>query len=166
MNTIISKRPTTIEFVEWERDDVQHKLTPIRSVTIFGGAGITDPRALVVPEGVCTYVSDDALEFLMSIPKFKRHIEKGIFRVVKGKKVDSDEANEIASSGKMIDNDEIPARPMTQEKLENDGAVVNEDGSIDISKGGAKAPEKDIRRIQEIQRREKAQNRSKSRGKK
>ena len=47
MNTVISKRPTTIEFVEWDIDDVQHKMTPIRSVTIFGGAGVTDPRALM-----------------------------------------------------------------------------------------------------------------------
>lgn len=156
MNTVISKRPTTIEFVDWERDDVQHKLTPIRSVTIFGGAGVTDPRALVVPEGVATYISDEALAWLEKLPKFKRHIEKGIFRVIKGKKVDPEAANEIADSGKMASNSDIPARPMTSEQLEKDGAVINEDGSIDISKGGAKAPDKQQRHIQENQRREKA----------
>ena len=83
MNTVISKRPTTIEFVEWDIDDVQHKMTPIRSVTIFGGAGVTDPRALIVPEGVATYISDEALAWLETLPKFKRNIDKGIFRVIK-----------------------------------------------------------------------------------
>lgn len=161
MNTIISKRPTTIEFVEWDRDDVQHKLTPIRSVTVFGGAGVTNPRALITPEGVCTYVSDEALKFLEGLPKFKRHVDKGIFRVVKGKKVDPEAANEIASSGKMIDDKDIPARPLTEEQLKKDGAVINEDGSVDISKGGAKAPEKEQRHIQENQRREKANARNK-----
>lgn len=161
MNTVISKRPTTIEFVDWERDDVQHKLTPLRSVTIFGGAGVTDPRALVIPEGVCTYISDEALAWLETLPKFKRHIEKGIFRVVKGKKIDPEAANEIADSGKMADNRDIPARPMTSEQLEKDGAVINEDGSIDISKGGAKAIDKQQRHIQENQRREKANARNK-----
>ena len=161
MNTVISKRPTTIEFVEWDIDDVQHKMTPIRSVTIFGGAGMTDPRALIVPEGVATYISDEALAWLETLPKFKRHIDKGIFRVVKGKKIDSEAANEIASSGKMIDNNDIPARPLNEEQLKKDGAVINEDGSIDISKGGAKAPDKQQRHIQENQRREKANNRSK-----
>lgn len=160
MNTVISKRPTTIEFVDWERDDVQHKLTPIRSITIFGGAGVTDPRALIVPEGVATYISDDALAWLETLTKFKRHIEKGIFRVIKGKKVDPEAANEIADSGKMADNKDIPARPMTSEQLEKDGAVINEDGSIDISKGGSKVPEKQQRHIQENQRREKAGKRN------
>ena len=161
MNTVISKRPTTIEFVEWDVDDVQHKMTPIRSVTIFGGAGVTDPRALIVPEGVATYISDEALAWLETLPKFKRHIDKGIFRVIKGKKIDSEAANEIASSGKMIDNNDIPARPLNEEQLKKDGAVINEDGSIDISKGGAKVPDKQQRHIQENQRREKANSRSK-----
>ena len=161
MNTVISKRPTTIEFVEWDIDDVQHKVTPIRSVTIFGGAGVTDPRALIVPEGVATYISDEALAWLETLPKFKRHIEKGIFRVIKGKKIDSEAANEIASSGKMIDNKDIPARPLIEEELKKDGAVINEDGSIDISKGGAKVPDKQQRHIQENKRRENANSRSK-----
>ena len=160
MNTVISKRPTTIEFVEWDVDDVQHKMTPIRSVTIFGGAGVTDPRALIVPEGVATYISDEALAWLETLPKFKRHIDKGIFRVIKGKKIDSEAANEIASSGKMIDNNDIPARPLNEEQLKKDGAVINDDGSIDISKGGAKVPDKQQRHIQENQRREKAGKRN------
>ena len=161
MNTVISKRPTTIEFVERDIDDVQHKVTTIRSVTILGGAGVTDPRALIVPEGVATYISDEALAWLETLPKFKRHIEKGIFRVIKGKKIDSEAANEIASSGKMIDNKDIPARPLNEEELKKDGAVINEDGSIDISKGGAKVPDKQQRHIQENKRREKANSRSK-----
>ena len=160
MNTVISKRPTTIEFVEWDIDDVQHKMTPIRSVTIFGGAGVTDPRALIVPEGVATYISDEALAWLETLPKFKRHIDRGIFRVIKGKKIDSEAANEIASSGKMIDNKDIPARPLNEEQLKKDGAVINEDGSIDISRGGSKVPDKQQRHIQENQRREKASKRN------
>ena len=160
MNTVISKRPTTIEFVKWDIDDVQHKMTPIRSVTIFGGAGVTDPRALIIPEGVATYISDEALAWLETLPKFKRHVDKGFFRVVKGKKIDAEAANEIAESGKMIDNKDIPARPLNEEQLKKDGAVVNEDGSIDISKGGAKAPDEQQRHIQDNQRREKANARN------
>ena len=59
----------------------------------------------------------------------------------------------------MADNKDIPARPLNEEQLKKDGAVINEDGSIDISKGGAKAPDKQQRHIQENQRREKANTR-------
>ena len=61
----------------------------------------------------------------------------------------------------MCSSDLIPARPLNEEQLKKDGAVVNEDGSIDISKGGAKAPEKEQRHIHENQRREKANARNK-----
>ena len=60
----------------------------------------------------------------------------------------------------MIDNKDIPARPLNEEQLKKDGAVINEDGSIDISEGGSKVPDKQQRHIQENQRREKAGKRN------
>lgn len=140
MNTIISKRTNNIEIVEYRMDAAAHRLTPIRSVTIFGGAGIMDPKSFVTPEGVATEVTDDALEWLMKQPKFTNGIKAGIFLVFDHREKKTIDVDEVASSGRMEDNDKIPGRPLTPDKLEKDGAVINSDGSVDITKGGKDAP--------------------------
>lgn len=140
MNTIISKRTNNIEIAEYRIDPVAHQQIPVRSVTILGGAGILDPKTLVTPEGVATEISDEALAWLERQPKFQRGVKAGIFRVMRGVKARDVDADEIASSGAMEDNDKIPGRPLTVDQLKKQGAVVNEDGSIDITKGGKDAP--------------------------
>lgn len=140
MNTIISKRTNNIEIAEYRIDTVAHQQIPVRSVTILGGAGILDPKTLVTPEGVATEISDEALEWLERQPKFQRGVKAGIFRVIRGSRARDVDADEIASSGLMEDNDKIPGRPLTVDQLKKEGAVVNSDGSIDVTKGGKDAP--------------------------
>ena len=142
MNTIISKRVNNIEIKEYRMDAIAHQLTPVRSVTIFGGAGILNPNTLSTPEGVATEVSDEALDWLMRQPKFLKGVKARVFRVIKGARSRDVDADEEASSGKMEDNDKSPGRPLTVDQLKKDGAVVNSDGSIDVSKGGKDAPSK------------------------
>lgn len=138
MKTIISKRPTAFVYTKWA-DNKDGTIAVEYSITIDGGAGVINPRSLLTPEGVATFVDDKTLERLMAIPKFKRDIERGLIRIEASKISDPEKVNSIADSGKMADKRDIPDRPMTPEDLENDGAVVNEDGSVDISDGGKDA---------------------------
>lgn len=158
MNTIISKRTTPIEIIEYVMDKVQHRLTPIRSVTIQGGAHILDPKTLVTPSGVATEVTDEALEWLMKQPKFKKGLDAGVFRVIKGTKARTVDANEIAESGAMVATREIPGRPLTPEDVIKHGGTINDDGSIDITKGGKDTPSKVVMEINEIQRKKDLKN--------
>lgn len=152
MNTIISKRTTNIEITEWDIDETAHRETPVRSVTIFGGAGIMDPKTLVTPEGVATEVSDEALEWLEKQPKFIKGVNAGVFRVIKGAKSRTVDADEVATSGKMISNEEIPGRPLTPQDIEKHGGKINSDGSVDITDGGQDAPDRVMKDIGEIKR--------------
>lgn len=139
MNTIISKRPTSFVYTKWA-DNKDGTLAVEFSITINGGANVINPKSLVTPQGVVTFVDDRTLDKLMSIDKFRRDIERGLIRVEKGEKIsDPEKIDSIADSGKMAKNDEIPSRPLTAEDLERDGAVINEDGSVDISDGGKNA---------------------------
>lgn len=139
MNTVISKRPTSFVYTKWA-DNKDGTLAVEFSITIDGGANVINPKSLVTPLGVATFVDDRTLENLMSIDKFRRDIERGLIRVEKGEKVsDPEKVDSIADSGKMAKNEDIPSRPLTSEDLERDGAVLNEDGSVDISKGGRNA---------------------------
>lgn len=140
MNTIISKRPTSFVYTKWA-DNKDGTLAVEFSITINGGANVINPKSLVTPQGVVTFVDDRTLDKLMSIDKFRRDIDpRGLIRVIKGEKIsDPEKIDSIADSGKMAKNDDIPSRPLTAEDLERDGAVINEDGSVDISNGGKNA---------------------------
>lgn len=139
MNTIISKRQTAFTYTKWF-DEGYGTIVPEFSITINGGAGVLNPKTIVTPQGVATLVDDDTLEKLMTVPKFISDRERGLILVIEGKKVkDSDAVDEIATSKKMIDTADIQARPLTPEDLENDGAVVNDDGSVNITEGGKNA---------------------------
>lgn len=138
MNTIISKRPTAFVYTKW-RDNNDNTIVSEYSITIDGGSGVMNPKSLVTPEGVATFVDDDTLAKLKAIPKFNRDVERGLIRIESSKISDPDKLDSIAESGKMMDKADIVNRPLTPEDLTNDGAVINEDGSIDISKGGKDA---------------------------
>lgn len=138
MNTIISKRPTAFVYTKWH-DNNDNTLVSEYSITIDGGSGVMNPKSLVTPEGVATFVDDDTLSKLKAIPKFNRDVERGLIRIESSKISDPDKLDSIAISGKMMDKADIVNRPLTPEDLTNDGAVINEDGSIDISKGGKDA---------------------------
>lgn len=141
MNTIISKRERPFLYCAWKKVNGQF-FQDGPSILINGGAGIVgglellsgrplDKRSSVIPVGVHTYVDDEVLDKLMSIGKFRSDIERGMIVVVKGKKLDQDKTDSIADKD-MIEDDHIPTRPVTGEEIENAGASINKDGSVDI----------------------------------
>jgi hypothetical protein len=54
-----------------------------RSVTIAGGSNVAAKRTLYTPIGVGTEVSQDDLDFLLTVPAFQRHIARGFVKVSK-----------------------------------------------------------------------------------
>lgn len=141
MNTIISKRTGTFTYTKWVKINGQfHQDGP--GIVINGGAGIVggaellsgrplEQRSSIIPVGVHTYVDDEVLDKLMSIGKFRKDVARGIICVVKGKKCDQDATDNIASKD-MIADEQIPTRPVTAEEMQNAGASLNKDGSVDI----------------------------------
>lgn len=139
MNTIISKRPTSFVYTKW-LPPCNGIIEAEYSITINGGSGVMNPKSLVTPQGVVTFVDDKTLDKLKQIDKFNRDVERGLIRIEAKEKIsDPEKIEAIASSGKMIDDADIKSRPITTEDLENDGAVINSDGSVDISEGGKTA---------------------------
>ena len=147
MVTIISTHPVTKRYNLWHTDPSTHTQTRLWDCTIPGGAGVVNRKSLVTPIGVATEISDDALEKLMQIEAFTSDIEGGFIKVLKRTKARSVDADEQALADM---NTEGSGKPITQKDLEKAGAVVNDDGSIDISNGGKNAI------IERNQRREKA----------
>lgn len=141
-HTIISKRTSPFTYTKWVKVNGQF-FQDKRGVVINGGAGVVggsellsgrplEKRSLLVPASVMTFVDDEVLEYLMSVPKFRRDIERGLIVVIKDETIDQDKADEIAAKD-MIDDDHIPTRPVTEEEIEKTGASINKDGSVDIS---------------------------------
>lgn len=141
MNTIISKRTSPFTYTKWKTVNGQFYQDGA-GIVINGGAGLVggaellsgiplERRTSMIPIGVHTYVDDEVLEKLMTIGKFVRDVERGIIVVVKGKKCDQDQTDNIAAKD-MVDDAHIPTRPVTQEEMEAAGGVKNKDGSIDI----------------------------------
>ena len=141
MNTIISKRTGTFTYTKWIKANGQF-FQDGPGIIINGGAGIVggaellsgtpmDKRTSLIPVGVHTYVDDEVLAKLMSIAKFRKDLERGIVYVVKGKKIDQDQVDDIAEH-KMIEDYNIPTRPITEEEMEAAGMEIKKDGSVGI----------------------------------
>lgn len=136
MNTIISTHPIPMMYCKWDVNEQTHQQECIWDFTVPGGAGVVNKRTLLVPDGVATSVGDDILETLMTIPTFKRDIENGYIKVIKGKASKNVDANEEALKDM---NTNASGKQITDAELVADGAVLNDDGSIDVTKGGANA---------------------------
>jgi hypothetical protein len=73
------------------------------------------------------------LEYLESIPKFQSDIKRGLIMVVKNHKIsDQNKVDEMAEKNLMSD-EEDPSRPITEKNIEEAGAVINRDGSVNIT---------------------------------
>lgn len=142
MNTVISKHPTAVTYTKWVMANSGF-VRDGKGIVIRGGAGVVggydflsnkraDERSREIPVGVHTYVSDDDLAKLMSIPRFIGDMKNGIITVVRGSKIDRDKANDIAASD-MAPSSQIVGAPITKEEIEAAGAEINSDGSTDIS---------------------------------
>jgi hypothetical protein len=57
-----------------------------RRMTIRGGAGLPAKRTLITPYGLATEVTDDGLAWLLTLPAFQRHMERGFITHSKTKK--------------------------------------------------------------------------------
>lgn len=141
MNTIVSKRTSPFTYQAWKYVNGQF-FPDGPGIVINGGAGIVGglellsgrplmQRNSIIPVGVHTYVDDDVLDKLYKIPKFKKDVDRGIILVIKGKKLDQDKTDSIAAN-EMVEDDHIPTRPITEEEIQNAGATINKDGSINI----------------------------------
>ena len=141
-HTIISKRTSPFVYTKYIKVNGNF-FRDGPGIVINGGAGLVggaellsgrplNKRDSLIPVGVHTYVDDDVLEKLMSIGKFRHDIERGIIVVVKNQKCDQNKTDKIAASD-MIEDENIPTRPVTEEEISRSGGKVNSDGSIDIS---------------------------------
>lgn len=136
MVTIISTHPVTVRYNLWKENAVMHSKERVFDCTIPGGSGVIDRRTLQTPIGVATEITDDALENLMKIDAFKKDIENGFIKVLKHTKKRSIDADEEAEKDM---NTGGSGKQITAEDFEADGAVINSDGSINVSKGGKNA---------------------------
>lgn len=142
MNTVISRRPTSFVYTKWEKNS-NNRFFAAYEYVINGGAGVTGggkfangtPEKnipLFMPEGVATIVDDDVLSRLMDIPKFKKDIERGLIRVVKGKSITDQEKLDNEAEKHMADKDDIKGRQMTADDLKDAGAIEQDDGSWNV----------------------------------
>ena len=136
MVTIISTHSTSMNYILWESNTNEHSAHPVWDCTIPGGSGVVNKHSLQVPNGVATEISDDALEKLMRIPAFVKDINDGYIKVLKNTKARTVDAEEEAEKDM---NTEGSGRQITSSELEKDGAIINSDGSIDVTEGGKNA---------------------------
>lgn len=136
MVTIISTHPVNKRYNLWHTDTASHTQRRIWDCTIRGGSGVVDKKTLVTPVGVPTEITDEALEKLLQIEAFNDDVKDGYIKILKKTKSRTVDADEQALKDM---NTNGSGKPITQKDLEEAGAVVNEDGSIDISNGGKNA---------------------------
>lgn len=142
MNTIISKRLSTFTYQQWTMNNGQY--IPVgKGVIINGGAGVVggsdllsgrplEKRSTSIPVGVLTFVNDETLDYLMGCWKFQKDISKGLIVVVKGKRLDVSEGENIAQKD-MVPEENIMSRPYSEKDIEAAGGKINSDGSVDIT---------------------------------
>lgn len=136
MNTIISTHAIPTMYCKWDVNEQTHQQECVWDFTVPGGAGVTNNKTLIVPDGVATSVDDKILETLLTIKSFREDIENGYIKIIKGKSAKNVDANEEALKDM---NTNGSGRQITDEELVSDGAVLNDDGSIDVTRGGANA---------------------------
>lgn len=155
MNTVISRRPTSFVYTKWVKN-YRNRLIPAYEYVINGGAGVTGggrfangtPEKnipLFMPEGVATIVDDNVLSKLMDIPKFKKDIERGLIRVVRGKSITDQEKLDNEAEKHMASKDDIKGRQMTADDLKDAGAIEQDDGSWNVEDADTR-PASEIRK--------------------
>ena len=134
MVTIVSTHPVTVRYIKWERDDKAHSKRAVWDCTIKGGAGIALGKGeLVVHDGIATEISDEALAMLRQIPSFIEDEAEGYIKVLEGVRARAVDADEEAKKDM---NTDASGKQITSSELEADGAEINDDGSVDVTKGG------------------------------
>jgi hypothetical protein len=163
MNTVISRRPTPFTYTKWLVDHSKGTCIPQYSITINGGAGVSGGSAfargvkessipMFTPEGVATIVDDKTLDKLIDVPKFKKDIERGLIRVIKGKSITDQEKLDNEAEKHMADKDDIQGRQLTADDFKDAGAIENKDGSWNVEDADTR-PASEIRKTMSRRRR-------------
>jgi hypothetical protein len=81
---VYSTHTNSIRYVEWVKDTNQNLNVIKKRLVIQGGHGLTN-KYMVTAEGVLTTVSDEDLEWLLTLDSFKEDIKNGYIRHSKRK---------------------------------------------------------------------------------
>ena len=137
MVTIISTHPVTVRYIKYEVNEEAHSKRAVWDCTIKGGAGVALGKGeLVVHDGVATEISEEALEILRTLTSFNNDVKNGFIKVLENTKARTVDVDEEACKDM---NTEGSGKQITSSELEKNGAVINDDGSIDVTKGGKDA---------------------------
>ena len=134
MVTIISTHTIPVCYIKWVKAN-GNKMR-LWDYTIKGGSGVVDKNTLLTPVGVATSISEADLDKLMTLDSFRADIKRGFIKVLKNTNARTVDADEEAEKDM---NTEGSGRQITSEDLEKDGAIINDDGSVDVSNGGKNA---------------------------
>ena len=144
MHTIISKRTGPFSYQRWKQGPGNSFVPDGRAVLINGGSGLVggaelvsgkplEKRSSLIPVGVYTLVDDKMLAYLESVPKFQSDVKRGLIMVVKNQKIsDQNKVDDMAQKN-LISDEEDPSRPITEKNMEEAGAIINRDGSVNIT---------------------------------
>ena len=90
MPTVVSKLASGVDYAFYEPGPSG---TPqvVKTISIAGGAGVSNPKNLHTPGGAVTIISAEEAELLAKHPLFQEHAAAGHVEIVKGK-VDADKA--------------------------------------------------------------------------
>lgn len=144
MHTIISKRPGPFSYQRWKEGPGNSFIPDGRPVLVNGGSGLVggaelfsgkplEKRSSLIPVGVYTFVDDKMLAYLESVPKFQSDIKRGLIMVVRNQKVSDQSKVDSMAKEHLMDDEEDPSRPITEKNMEDAGAVINRDGSVNIT---------------------------------
>ncbi len=127
-NYIYSTHTNDVQYVEFEKNTSRNYSVIKRRFVVKGGHGMSD-KHFITKEGVVTRVDrDDDLEWLMTLPSFQKHIEKGFIRVQKRK----EDADKVVKRDMCNKDGSAPLTPA-------DYVVVDAENHIYRSKNSFKA---------------------------
>jgi hypothetical protein len=99
-----------------------------KSVTIAGGSNVAAKRTLYTPVGVGTEVTQDDLDFLLTVPAFQRHIERGFVKVSKDTRDNAEVAaadmNNRDGSAPLVPGDFGPNSPFGENAPQAEAATA------------------------------------------
>lgn len=102
MPYILSKLSSDVNYAVY-KDVPGGKKEVAKIINVKGKASVTDPRTLLMPNGVATKVTDEELKLLEANPIFKRHKANGHVSISKTES--KHEATEAAEEAKDLQAD-------------------------------------------------------------